>query len=898
MAVTGKGDFLALGPSLRSLQAQAYQKWELCISCAQELHAQIQEYIVTIGLENSLVKIDVQDYRTREEAWNHLLKRASGDLVALLDPGDFLQPHALFETVYLFNLHDYDLIYSDDDQITPGKKRVNPFFKPDWSPDLFFSMNYLRRLWVARKPLVQEIGGFRIPYAPAGEYDLLLRLTEKTQKIGHVKTVLYSKAQESEGDLDSGSPQELQALADCLVRRGIKGEVLAGEYPGTFRVKRALTGQHFISIIIPTKFANFQCFQDCLNSIINKSTYQNYEIILIDTSRKEDKTIQKFLKTVPLKVITWDKPFNWSQVNNVGATYAQGDYLLFLNDDVEVITPDWLEALLEHAQRPEVAAVGGKLLFPDGLQQHAGAFLVDHGGGGRHAFRGLSSRDPGYFGLASVQRNCAYVTGACFMTRRDIFEKMGGFDELLSLVNNETDFCLRSIKAGYLVVFTPYALLYHYEKMSRKDMEEEEDIQLFWERWRPLLEGGDPYYNPNLTLERSDFGINEELIITTIMPCSTIDLQRIRRILVVKLDHLGDVILSFPAIHRLRQIFPQAKITALVGSWAQSLTQMHPAVDEVLTYDFFQSQSLIPHKILTNQEKKDVAAWLRQFEFDLAIDLRRHPETREFLQLSGAEISVGFAQRNEFPWLSLALPGDPETSLVRARRHIAQDFYNLMEMIAIAGGDTFYPRLELSDQDQDLARQHLFAKLPPDSQVIIGISPGAGSPFKCWPSDYYARLVDIFVERLEATVIFFGIQQERPLIESILKQMKNAQRAISMAGKLNINQFLFFLKNIDLFIGNNSGPIHMAAALEIPTLCINMAHIDPREWGPIAPNAAVIYMEKLCSPCYLGRVEHCPHDTLCLRRLHVEKVWEAALRMLLPRWPKLGLAANAARQAH
>ena len=874
--------------TLQSLQRQTYSDWELYIACNQELYKQIGTRLNGTADSESRVKILVDHFQDKAEAWNRLLALASGELVGPLDQGDRLEPHALFEVIYRFNRErNVDLVYSDEDVIQIDGRREQPFFKPSWSPDLLVSMNYVGRLWVCRKSLVEQAGGLHKEDGEASEYGLLLRLTEKAVNIASVKTVLYSR---SRVNCHDGSPLTLKAenvLQETLARRGVEGKVTAGPIKGTYRVKRAIQVQPLVSVVIPIK-GDMKYLRPCLESITKKSSYHNYEIIVVDNSNSRSNRIKKYFQSLPIKVVRCPRPLNWSQVNNSAASEASGDYILFVNDDIEVIAPDWIESLLEHAQRKEVGVVGAKLLYPDGTIQDAGMFLVDQGNGARHAFRGLPVNNPGYFGLASVQRNCSAVTSACMMIRRQVFEELGGFNEELSTESNDVDLCLRAMQKGYLVLYTPYALLCEMGTRKRVSGKALDDNEMFLQLWRDLLEQGDHYYNPNLSLYYDEFEIDDQPLETINAASSLPDKDEMKKILVVKLDHLGDVVLSLPAIRRLRQLFPKAHITVLVGSWAKLLVERESSVDMVLTYDgFFSAESAKPPTALTEKEKTKITEWLAGYRFDLAIDLRLAPETREFLKLSHASYTIGYANRGEFPWLTIALPHDPERRESHPRRHISAETLELVDAVAAESRLDTCLNWDFSVELQQSVDRLMKSVIPSNNGLIIGIHPGVGQPIRRWPLEYFARLADLICERLNASVLIFGAESEKTLAETILGNMRNKNKAFSLAEKLPLDAFLVALKKCDLFIGNNSGPGHMAASLGIPTLGIYGGGVDAKQWGPVGPNAVAVQLDVSCMPCYLGSPADCPHGVICLKGLHPEKVWEVALRLLIPKWQEL-----------
>ena len=502
-----------LGRAIESVRSQIYPHWELCIwddgSTARHVSRVIDEY----SREDERIRVLMSPQnRGISAASNGALSLATGEFVGFLDHDDELTPDALCEVVKLFNEKpELDFIYTDEDKLTLEGRRVEPFFKPDWSPDLLLSMNYIAHFAVVRRSLVQEIGGFTEGLEGSQDYDLFLRISERTGRIGHVAKPLYSwrkiigSAAGNIGAKPYANAAGRQALQEHLRRRGIAGKVSDGLIgPFRYRVRYNIIGQPLVSIIIPIR-DRVELLKRCLESIEEKTTYRHFEIVVLDNQSEEPDTLT-YLAGLPHTVVPIPGPFNYSYLNNVGAAHARGEFLLFLNNDIEVITEEWLEALLEHAQRKEVGAVGAKLHFPNGTIQHAGVVL-GHGGFANNAFWGEPAASPGYCCLTHVVHNYSAVTGACMMTRRVVFDEMGGFDDNLGVAFGDVDLCLRMREKGYTVVYTPYAVLYHLESASRKKLHPMADEEYARQRWGWLLVQGDPYYNPHLTLERFDFSL-------------------------------------------------------------------------------------------------------------------------------------------------------------------------------------------------------------------------------------------------------------------------------------------------------------------------------------------------------------------------------------------------------
>jgi Predicted glycosyltransferases len=510
---------------IESVLSQTYSNWELCIADGASKEKHVKEILDSYAKKDNRIKLK---YLTENKGIagnsNEALSLATGEYVALLDHDDTLAPFALFEIVKAINENTTtDFIYSDEDKISEdGTKRLDPHFKPDWSPDTLRSHNYITHLSVVKKELLNEVGWFREGYDGSQDYDLILRCTEKANKIVHIPKILYhwrmhdnSTAQNPNSKLYAFDAAK-KALQDHLDRVGLKGKVRDGVSLGSYKIDYDISYHHKVSIIIPNK-DHKEDLEKCITSIINKSTYKNYEIIIVENNSKEKKTFEYYEylqnKYNSIVLLEWKDKFNYSAVNNFASKYANGDILLFLNNDTEVINENWIEEMLIYAQRKDVGAVGAKLYYPDDTIQHGGVIL-GMGGIAGHPHRVFPRASFGYFGRLVVVQNLSAVTGACLMMRKSVFNEVEGFDEGYPLAFGDVDICLKVREKGYLVVWTPYAELYHYESKSRgyddtpeKQERFKKEIELFKKKWGHILEKGDPYYNPNLTLEKWDFSI-------------------------------------------------------------------------------------------------------------------------------------------------------------------------------------------------------------------------------------------------------------------------------------------------------------------------------------------------------------------------------------------------------
>lgn len=506
-----------LESAIDSVLNQVYDNWELCLAAGGSKKLYVKQILSACQQKDARIRVVFLDEKQGiPSVSNDTLSLATGEFVGFLSHADELRPDALYEVVKLLNQdHNLDLVYSDEDKVDVKGKRVEAFFKPDWSPDLLMSINYIGHFTVIRKSLVDRVGGFRTGFEGSEGYDLILRVTENTSRIGHISKPLYSlrqipgSATASKNSQPYASPAAIKALQESLVRRKIVGKVVEIPDIKLYRVRYQIPAQPLVSIVIPTK-NNRDKLERCLNSIESKTTYQNYEIIIIDHDSQESKTVD-YLKKLRHKIVKYSGEFNFSKMNNLGVKEAKGEHIVFLNDDTEVISPDWLEAMLEHSCRADVGMVGALLLYPTGSPsagkiQHAGVVLGIGISG--HVYKHLIPAEcKGLLALAKVVRNCSAVTAACAMTKKTLFEQLGGFDERLRVGYNDVDLCLRLRGKGYLIVYTPFAVLHHEEGGTRGRYSPSEDETNFLARWADTIVKGDPYYNRNLTLLREDYSI-------------------------------------------------------------------------------------------------------------------------------------------------------------------------------------------------------------------------------------------------------------------------------------------------------------------------------------------------------------------------------------------------------
>lgn len=507
---------------LDSMIRQAYPHWELCLADDASTAPHVRKVIEEYRAREPRIKVAWRDSNGHiSAASNTALGLATGEFVALLDHDDEIPPEALYWIAREINEHpEAALLYSDEDKLDFGGVRTLPYFKCDWNYDLFLSHNLITHLGVYRADIVRQIGGFREGFEGSQDYDLALRFIERIEprQIRHIPRVLYhwrmlpGSTSIGAGEKDYAAERARLGVEEHLRRTGVAADVETIPEMAVQRVRYRLPEPApLASIIIPTRNGQ-KLVRQCIESIRGKTTYAPYEILLVDNGSDDKAAVQYFhalQEEQAIRLLEDPLPFNFSRINNAAARQARGEYLVFLNNDIEVITREWLSELVSHAQRPEIGAVGAKLWYPDDTIQHAGLVLV--AGLAGHAHLGRKRGDHGYFSRASLIQSLSAVTAACLCVRRVVFEQVGGFDETLAVAFNDVDLCLRIQAAGFRNLYTPYAELYHHESASRgyedtpeKQARFQKEADILRARWMPVLMS-DPYYNPNLTLSGDPF---------------------------------------------------------------------------------------------------------------------------------------------------------------------------------------------------------------------------------------------------------------------------------------------------------------------------------------------------------------------------------------------------------
>ena len=524
---------------IESVCNQTYGNWELCLADASPLadgdktlgegQKESRTTKLTGIVKEYMEKDDRIRYRILEknggisENTNEAIKMATGDFVGLLDHDDLLERDALYEIMEKIAKNDEtDVVYTDEDKINrKGTKHLIPNMKPDFNLDLLRSNNYICHFLVARKSIIDQVGGFRKEFDGAQDYDFTFRCTEAARVVAHVPRVLYHWRTHSGSTSDNPDSKMYafdagkRAVEAHLARMKVEAKVEETDDLGYYRIRYQLKETPMVSILIPNKDQK-ESLQKCLQSIWEKTEYENYEILIVENNSTKEETFAYYKeidKKNRVRVLYWDREFNYSAINNFAAREAKGEYLLLLNNDTEVITKGWIKELLSNCARKEVGMVGAKLYFPDNTIQSAGT-IIGLGGLADHAFVNMSRKRAGYMHRASIQMNLSGVTAACAMVKRSVYEEVGGLEEKLSVAFNDVDLGLKIVTAGYLIVYDPFVELYHYESRSRgvddeKRERHKKEVQYAQEKWKDFLEAGDPCYSPNLTLSKHNFSLRK-----------------------------------------------------------------------------------------------------------------------------------------------------------------------------------------------------------------------------------------------------------------------------------------------------------------------------------------------------------------------------------------------------
>ncbi|MBU5481072.1 glycosyltransferase family 2 protein [Blautia sp. MSJ-19] len=515
---------LFLRQMIDSLLAQTYSNWELCIANGSPDDEAMKAVLAEYTVRDSRIHVqDLQENLGIAGNTNAALAMTTGEYAGILDHDDLLAPNALYEIAMALEKDPgLDAVYTDEDKVTTDlSEHFQPHLKPDFSLDLLRSNNYICHFFIVRQSVIQKVGGFRQEFDGAQDHDFIFRCVEQADRIGHVPEILYHWRTHKASTADNPASKMYafeagrRAIEAHLKRVGEEGTVTHTPDLGFFRVQYPVQGNPLVSIIIPNKDET-ESLRACIESIRKKTAYLNYEIIIVENNSTSEEIFQYYRelsKDPKIRLLRWKKEFNYSAINNYGVRHAKGEYLLFLNNDVTVITEGWLTEMLGMCQRKEVGAVGVKLLYPDNTIQHAGC-VIGIGGIAGHMFVNMPANRTGYLHKASIIQDMSAVTAACMMMKKEAFEDAGGFSEELAVAFNDVDLCLKVRQTGRLIVYDPYVQLYHMESKTRGAEDSEEKVRRFQEEieymrshWIDILKKGDPYYNKNLSLTKWNYSL-------------------------------------------------------------------------------------------------------------------------------------------------------------------------------------------------------------------------------------------------------------------------------------------------------------------------------------------------------------------------------------------------------
>lgn len=515
---------LYLRQMIESVQAQTYPFWELCIADGSQdggvCRAVVEEYT---GKDSRIRYQELSKNAGISGNTNAAMQMARGAFLTFFDHDDLLAENALYEVALAIEKHpEADVLYTDEDKVTSDlKEYFQPHFKPDFNPDLLCSNNYICHLLTVRAALARKVGGLRGEFDGAQDHDFIFRCTEQAEKVVHIPKILYHWRIHKGSTADNPMGKQYAVLAGVraveahMKRVGLNGTVEPLKDLGFYRIRYQVQGNPMVSIVIPNKDEK-ETLERCLESIRGLTTYDHYEILIVENNSVTQEIREYYdslKKWKNIRILEWEKPFNYSAINNFGIEHAKGEYVICLNNDITVITPDWIQGLLSNCQRPQVGITGARLYFPDNTIQHAG-IVLGIGGVAGSLFVGMDRRRTGYMHKAVIQQDLSAVTAACLMIRKEIWQQAGGFTEQLAVAFNDVDLCLKVRELGYLVVYNPDVEMYHYESRTRgaEDTEEkrrrfQREIEYMRTRWIKYLQGGDPYYNCNLSLKQWDYSI-------------------------------------------------------------------------------------------------------------------------------------------------------------------------------------------------------------------------------------------------------------------------------------------------------------------------------------------------------------------------------------------------------
>ena len=625
-----------------------------------------------------------------------------------------------------------------------------------------------------------------------------------------------------------------------------------------------------VTVVMPTIGARNRVIR-CIEDLRFKTDYQNLEIIVVDhvPYNYEHLKLKNRLRELADIVVPMIGPFNWSRFNNIGAALASGDILLFLNDDLEVINRDWLRRLLPYMCLTRVGAVGPRLLTDSGTVQSCGVSLIAGRQGARNDFAHTGSDALIADGINLVPHNCTALLGAAVMVRRELFEWLGGFDEALPLTFNDLDFHMRLRAHGLDVVVVPGSDLIHYEKTSRFSLEEKALEEVYWERWRRSHLMGDSYLHPKRETTSGLYKPVKEPVEVVWNHGVVSPRSDIERILVLRMDHIGDFALAIPGMNLLRTTFPNARIDIVVGPWNAALASQLDMFEHVLAFNLYAEKSGDGRKLDNASAQTDFSNLLKGEHYDLSIDLRMDRDTRRLLMAVESRYRAGFSEGMLHPWLDISV--EYEGNLRHWHKVLGSADTTLRLINAVASA---FPEQPVIDVDYWKKTNGSSVKI---SNNMIVIHPFAGNAIKSWVTRNWEDLVALLLEDQFEVVIIGAARDAEGDVEFVDRLASAGAKVI--VGEKSLVQLVELLRTAVCFVGCDSGPKHLAAAAGIPVVALQSGFVDPVMWGPMNISGVSLTSRVTCAPCYIDKAELCPRQVACMTQLGVAPVYQMVRRL-------------------
>ncbi|TWB13014.1 ADP-heptose:LPS heptosyltransferase [Nitrospirillum bahiense] len=800
-------------------------------------------------------------------------RRTGATFVSFLTPGETLDRIAPAVLAAHGCSDDVDLLYWDERATIAGRPSL--LRKTPGAPFVTaFHMNFVGRGWAARltKATLATLAADGLELFIAGHP--LDRFYHQPQRCHHVaeslSTTLYAS------DLRDLSPVEREArsrvLAGINPRYGVilplePGADFKGAGPAPLRLAADLkAAPPLVSIIIPTKGVRGRVFK-CLEDLRYRTSYKAVEIVVLDhidfkPETLDDKNRLRDLADIVIPVVG---PFNWSRFNNMATALSSGDVFVFLNDDVEVVDEDWIEQLLAYLNLPAIGAVGPRLLLAGGrMVQSAGVSLMSHAGWARNDFAFSTADHPLATSVNQVPRNCTSLLGAAIAVPRDLFLSMEGFEEGLALTFNDLDFHMRLRDRGHQVAVVPQAELVHHEKTSRAELVESEMEPLYWERWRAHHAAGDPYWHPDLERESGIYKVDPEPV-ETIWSAGIAGVRsEVRRMLLLRMDHVGDFVLTLPAFRQLRNAFPKASIEVVVGTWNRDLAVQSGLFDVVHVFNLYAARSGDGRALGSDAAAGELSNLFHGQSYDLAVDFRADGDTRFLLKHIAATTRAGYSQGVSFPWLDVSVEWEGNLPQWRKSANGAVQMRRLVSALELAfpEAETTSPSFWGDGQPKSFAG---------DERRLIVLHPFAGNDIKMWPAAHWAGLVSMMVAA-GFTVEIVGTPAEKAAYATMVDDLV-AVGATDRIGQFTLPELVTYIGGADCFVGSDSGPKHIAASTGIPTVAVQSGFVDPVTWSPFNALGVSVVKRVSCAPCYLDDVRLCGRNHDCMRKIFPAQVF-------------------------